>query len=104
MGYSLPSFPSLQRCGSEMRLGAVRNNGNDSGYPQLSAFFDSPFHAVELEYRHSKCNVWSWMDRDHFSEFEFDPAVADGVDFSGPDIGARSNVEFLSYTGTKHAR
>jgi hypothetical protein len=86
-----------------MRLGAVRNNGDDSGYAQLSAFFDGPLHAIELEYRHGKRKVWSWMDRDHFSEFEIDPAVANGADFSAPDIGASCDVEFLSNAGTQHA-
>src|SRR5438105_13721572 len=86
-----------------MRIGSAGDNGHDSRNPQLRAFLDGPFHAVEFEDCQSQHNLGGGGSGQFLAEVEFNPLVGNGRDPSSPHRGSGRDIKFLPDAGAKNA-
>src|SRR5215472_4024270 len=63
---ALPALPTLQGSRGQMWIRPTGHNWSDPGHSQLGAFFDGPFHPVELEYGEEEIELWDHSGRQLF--------------------------------------
>ena len=86
-----------------MGIGATRDQRNNSCNAEFSAFFNRPFHTIELEDGEDEREVRESRDRHFLAKCELDSALLDFCDASAAHDGTGSNIEFLSNSGAENA-
>ena len=79
-----------------MRIRSPGDDGDNSSHSEFRAFFNRPFHAVELEDRQQQRELdCSWSCRNLLAEFKIDKAISYRDHYTSADHSVGDNIELL---------
>src|ERR1700727_2218638 len=100
---STPALGALRGGSRQVHVRPAGDDRDDLRDAEFSAFFDGPFHAVELENSEQECDGWRGRGEDFFAQFELDPAVVNGDNAAAADFRIGGDIEFLADLGAQDA-
>ena len=100
---ALPPLSAFPRSGSEVSVGAMRDQGDDTSGAKLRTFFDRPFQAIELENGESESKLKRRAGGDLLSQFEFDTLVGNCRKARTSHDTFGRHMEFLPDSGAENA-